>query len=359
MTFRLLYLMFVRLCGWLALLPGSDNAKNTEILVLRHQIAILQRQARSPRLSWTDRAVLAALTLRLSTAHRRELSLIVTPRTLLRWHAELVRRHWTYRHRTPGRPRTGPAIRRLVLEMARDNPTWGYRRICGELTGLGRKLAPSTVWEILKEAGMDPAPRRAAASWKQFLSAQAKTIAAVDFFHVDTIFLRRLYVLFVIEHHNRRVHLAGVTAHPTATWTVQQARNVLMDFGDRTADLKFLIRDRDAKYTDAFDAVFTATGMQIIKTPVQAPRANAICERWIASARRECTDRILITGWRHLHHTLSAYVDHYNTHRPHRALGQRPPDAKIAVASADADDSIRVRQRDRLSGLIHEYSQVA
>jgi transposase InsO family protein len=241
--------------------------------------------------------------------------------------------------------------------MARDNPTWGYRRICGELTGLGHKIAPSTVWEILQAAGIDPAPQRASASWKQFLSAQARTIAAVDFFHVDTVFLRRLYVLFVIEHHDRRVHLAGVTAHPTAAWTVQQARNALMDLGEQTGSLKFLIRDRDAKYTDAFDAVFTATGTRIITTPVQAPRANAICERWIASARRECTDRILITGRRHLHHTLSEYVDHYNTHRPHRALGQRPPDGRSHVAPAD--DNIRVRRRDRLGGLIHEYSQVA
>jgi putative transposase len=243
------------------------------------------------------------------------------------------------------------------VERARDNPTWCYRRICGELTGLGHKIAPSTIWEILKAAGIDPAPRRAAASWKQFLSAQAKTIAAVDFFHVDTVFLRRLYVLFVIEHHRRRVHLAGVTACPTAAWTVQQARNTLMDLGERTGGLKFLIRDRDAKYTDAFDAVSTAAGIRIITTPVQAPRANAICERWIASARRECTDRILIAGRRHLHHTLSEYVDHYNTRRPHRTLSHRPPDAEIPAAPAE--DNIRVRRRDRLGGLIHEYSQVA
>jgi putative transposase len=356
-TFRLLYLIFVRLCGWLALLPRSDDVKDTEILVLRHQIAVLQRQVRSPRLSWADRAILAALTRRLSTARRRQLSLIITPRTLLRWHAELVRRRWTYPRRTAGRPRTGPAVRRLVLEMARDNPTWGYRRICGELTGLGHKIAPSTIWEILKAADIDPAPRRAAASWKQFLSAQAQTIAAVDFFHVDTVFLRRLYVLFVIEHHNRRVRLAGVTAHPTAAWTVQQARNTLMDFGERTDGLKFLIRDRDAKYTDAFDAVFAAADVRIIKTPVQAPRANAICERWIASARRECTDRMLIADRRHLHYILSEYADHYNTHRPHRALSQRPPDGRIPVAPAN--DNIRVRRRARLGGLIHEYSQVA
>ena len=183
--------------------------------MLRHQIAVLQRQVRSPRLSWADRAVLAALTRRLSTAHRRRLHLIVTPRTLLRWHAELVNRHWTYRHRTPGRPRTGPAIRRLALEMARDNPTWGYRRICGELTGLGHKIAPSTIWAILKAAGVDPAPQHAAASWKQFLSAQATTIASVDF-HVDcAVTLQRLYCLFVIEVGSRYVHIPGVT-EPTA-----------------------------------------------------------------------------------------------------------------------------------------------
>ena len=357
MTFRLLYLMLVRLCGWLALLPRSDNAKDTEILVLRHQIAVLQRQVRSPRLSWADRAILAALTRRLCAARRRQLSLIITPRTLLRWHAELVRRRWTYPRRTPGRPRTGRTIRQLALEMARDNPAWGYRRICGELTGLGYKIAPSTIWQILKAAGIDPAPQRTAASWKQFLSAQAKTIAAIDFFHIDTVFLRRLYVLFVIEHHNRRVQLAGVTYHPTAAWTVQQARNTLMDQAERVCGLKFLIRDRDAKYADAFDAVFTAIGVRIIRTPVQAPRANAICERWIASARRECTDRILITGRRHLHRTLGEYVDHYNSHRPHRALNQKPPDGRTHIAPAD--DNIRVQRRDRLGGLLHEYSQVA
>jgi transposase InsO family protein len=164
-------------------------------------------------------------------------------------------------------------------------------------------------------------------------------------------------VLFAIEHHNRRVHLAGVTAHPTAAWTIQLARNTLMDQAERPGGLKFLIRDRDAKYTDAFDAVFTAAGVRIITTPAQAPRANAICERWISSARRERTDRILIAGRRHLHHALSEYVDHYNTHRPHRTLGQRAPDGKIPAAPAD--DTIRVRRRDRLGGLIHEYSQVA
>jgi len=147
-------------------------------------------------------------------------------------------------------------------------------------------------------------------------------------------------VLFVIRHHNRRVYLAGVTAHPTAAWTAQQARNTLMDLGERTGGLKFLIRDRDAKYTDAFDAVFTAADMRIITTPVQAPRANATCERWIASARRECTDRILIAGRRHLHQTLSEYVDHYNSHRPHRANGQQPPDGRAHLAPVRAENLV-------------------
>jgi len=197
-----------------------------------------------------------------------------------------------------------------VLEMARDNPGRGYRRIHGELTGLGYKLAPSTVWQILKEAGIDPAPRRSGKTWRAFLQAQAKTILATDFFHVDTVFLQRLYVLFFIEHGTRRVHLAGITAHPTGEWVTQQARNLLMNLENRADSVKFLIRDRDTKFTAASDAAFTAVGVRIIKTPVQAPRANAIAERWVASARRECLDRMLITGERHLRLVLSEYVDH-------------------------------------------------
>ena len=325
MSLRFAYLAVLRVFGWLALLARSDRAKDAEILILRHQVAVLQRQVKTPRLSWADRAILAALARLLPGGQLRQLRLIISPRTLLRWHADLVRRRWTYPRRAPGRPRTAAAIRALVLEMARDNPGWGYRRIHGELTGLGYKLAPSTVWQILKDAGIDPAPTRSGQTWRAFLEAQAKTILAADFFHVDTVFLRRLYVLFFIEHGTRRVHLAGITAHPTGEWVTQQARNLLMNLEDHADGLKFLIRDRDAKFTAAFDAVFTAVGVRIIKTPVQAPRANAIAERWIASARRECLDRMLITSERHLRLVLSEYADHYNGHRPHRTLQQNPP----------------------------------
>ena len=357
MSLRFAYLAGLRVFGWLALLGRSDRAKDAEILILRHQVAVLQRQAGTPKLSWADRAILSALARLLPSGHLRQLHLIISPRTLLRWHAALVRRRWAYPRRTPGRPRTAQAIRALVLEKARDNPAWGYRRIHGELTGLGHKVAPSTVWQILKDAGIDPAPRRAGQTWRAFLAGQAKTILAADFFHVDTVFLRRLHVLFFIEHGTRRVHLAGITAHPTGAWVTQQARNLPMNIESRTGSLKFLIRDRDTKFTAAFDAVFTAIGVRIVKTPVQAPRANAIAERWIASARRECLDRMLITGERHLQLVLGEYADHYNTHRPHRTLHQNPPAGRQSPPAAGA--SIRVLRRDRLGGLIHEYSQVA
>jgi putative transposase len=357
MSLRFAYLAVVRVFGWLALLTRSDRAKDTEILILRHQVAVLQRQVTTPRLSWADRAVLSALARLLPRSHMRQLRLIVSPRTLLRWHASLVQRRWAYSHRTPGRPRTSSAIRALVLEMAQHNPGWGYRRIHGELTGLGHELAPSTVWQILKDAGINPAPQRSRQTWRAFLAAQATTILAADFFHVDTVFLRRLHVLFFIEHGTRRVHLAGITAHPTGTWVTQQARNLLMNLDGQADGRKFLIRDRDTKFSAAFDAVFTAIGIRIIKTPVQAPRANAIAERWIGSARRECLDRMLITGERHLRLVLDEYVDHYNTHRPHRTLQQSPPAGRARPPAQVA--GMHVVRRDKLGGLIREYAQVA
>jgi putative transposase len=355
MAVRLLYLIFRQLVAWLGLLARSSRSKNAEILVLRHEVAVLRRQVSRPRLSWADRAVFAALTQWLSQACR--LHRMVTPETVLRWHRDLVKRRWTPpRRRTPDRS-TAPELRRLVLRLASENSTWGYRRIQGELASLGYSLAPSTVWSILKRAGIDPAPRRSGPTWRQFLAAQAHGILATDFFCVDTLLFQRFYVLFVVEHATRRVHLLGITANPSAAWVGQQARNLLMDLGDHAANFKFLIRDRDTKFTDCFDAVFASEAIRILRTPVRAPRANAIAERWIGTLRRELLDRILILNGRHLQGVLAEYLTHFNQHRPHRALHQAAP--LRALPPPESPTHLHVQRRSRLGGLIHEYAQVA
>jgi putative transposase len=325
-----------------------------EILVLRHQLAVLRRQVGKVRTEPADRAVLALLSRLLSRA--RWPTFFVTPATLLHWHRDAVRRKWTYPPRRGGRPPVAAEVRALVLRLATENPCWGHRRIHGEVLGLGYKLAPSTVWLILRRAGIDPAPRRTGPTWTQFLSAQAKTMLACDFFTVDTVFLKRIYVLFFIEIASRRVHLAGLTTNPNGTWVIQQARNLLMDIDERADRLRFLIRDRDAKFTAGFDEVFTSAGIKIIKTPPRAPRANAIAERWVGTARRECTDRMLIFGERHLRIVLTEYTRHYNAHRPHRSLQQHTPEPHPRVADIQ---HARVTRRKILGGLINEYSQVA
>ena len=308
MALRLIYQMFAKLLDWIVLRTRSDNTKEIEILVLRHQLAVLQRRTPRPRMSWTDRALIAALT-RLLPARRRLGLIVVTPATILRWHRQLIARRWTTQPTRPGRPAIPAGIRALVLRLATENPTWGYRRVHGELAGLGYQIGASTVWKILHHAGIDPAPRRAGPSWAQFLRAQAHGILACDLLHLDTITLHRLYVFFVIEHATRRVHILGVTAHPTGAWLTQQARNLLMDLDDAGRRFRFLIRDRDAKFTAAFDAVFTAIDIRIIKTPVRAPRANAIAERFVGTIRRELLDRILIINQRHAAAVLTEYAD--------------------------------------------------
>jgi putative transposase len=351
-TLRLAYLILARVLSWLVLLARSDATKDAEILILRHEVEVLRRQNPRPTMTWVDRALLSALSRLLPTSLRR--LRLVSPRTLLRWHAQLVARRWTYPRR-PGRPPVPQIVRDLVLRMARENPIWGYRRIQGELVGLGHQAAASTVWKILKYAGIDPAPLRSGPTWRQFLATQAHAILAVDFAHVDTVFLRRLYILVVIEHATRRVHLAGITAHPTGAWITQQARNLLMDLGDHTSQFRFLIRDRDSKFTAAFDAVVAGADIRIIRTPVRAPQANAIAERWIG-LRRECLDQLLITGPRHLAAVLQEYLAHYNTHRPHRSLHQHPPAGRTPP---DPGATVRPLRRNRLGGLVHEYLQVA
>jgi transposase InsO family protein len=243
-----------------------------------------------------------------------------------------------------------------VLRLAAENASWGHRRIQGELVGLGYRVAASTVWKILHGAGVDPAPRRAGPTWQQFLTAQAHTILACDFFTVDTVLFKRIYVLLFVEIATRRVHIAGVTAHPTGAWVAQQARNVLMDLDQRAAGIRLLLRDRDTKFTAVFDAVFSGAGIEVLKTPPQAPRANAFAERWVGTVRRECTDRIVIIGERHLATVLTEYTRHYNEHRPHRSLDQRPPNPPSEVVDLT---TARIRRRRILGGLINEYSQAA
>jgi putative transposase len=281
----------------------------------------------------------------------------------LRWHRELVARRWTYAHRRPGRPATAAEIRGLVVRLARENPAWGYRRIQGELVGLGVKLAASTVWTILKEAGIEPVPRRLEQSWAEFLRVQAASIVECDFLTVDSLFLKRFYVLFFIELATRRVHLAGITTNPDSRWVFQQARNLLMQFDDDGAQPRFLVRDRDSKFTREFDEVFRSEVIRVIKAPVRAPKARAHAERWVGTVRRECLDRLLILGRRHLHHVLIGYTQHYNEHRPHRSLRQRPPLSTLVPGDeqpiAEVIDLDRVRRRDLLGGLIHEYQLAA
>jgi putative transposase len=245
-----------------------------------------------------------------------------------------------------------------VVRLAMQNPTWGYRRIHGELCRFGYKgrIGASTVWTILQRAGVAPAPKRSALTWRQFLRAQAKGVLALDFFTVDTVFLQRLYVLFAIEIATRRVHVLGVTPHPVGEWVAQQARNLVMNLEEGLGRFRFVLRDRDTKFTAVFDGVFAAEGIEVLRTPVRAPRANAYVERWVGTVRREVLDRMLVFGSWHVRLVLAEFADHYNVHRPHRALGQVPPlgPGESAVVPAG-----RVVRRDRLGGLIHEYAQVA
>jgi len=288
------------------------------------------------------------------------MSRLVTPDTLLRWHRRLVRWRWTYPRRG-GRPPIDARVALLIEQMARENPGWGYKRIQGELFSLGYRVGASTVRRVLKRLRIPPAPQRSHTTWRQFLRTQASTMLACDFFHVDcAVTLRRLYVFFVLEVGTRHVHVLGVTAHPDGPWTVQQARNLLMDLGERATRFRFLVRDRAGQFTGAFDTVLSAAGIEVVKIPPRSPRANAYAERWVRTARAEVTDRMLIAGPRHLHAVLDEYVAHYNQHRPHRARNLRPPDSDDITMAAISDLAVaRIWRRRVLGGLINEYQRAA
>jgi len=354
-SLRLLYLIFVRLCGWLVLLGRSTASKDIELLVLRHEVAVLRRTSPRPRLDWADRAVLAALTRllpRCLQVHR-----LVTPGTVMRWQRRLVTRKWTYPHRT-GRPPASAEIAALIERLATENHGWGYQRIQGELLKLGYRVSASTIRRVLKALKIRPAPKRHTdATWRQFLHAQAATMLAADFFHVDcAVTLRRLYCLFVIEVGSRYVRILGVTAHPDGPWTTQQIRNLLMDLGDRAADFRFLVRDRAGQFTESFDVILTAAGIEAVKIPPRTPRANAFAERFVLTARTEVTDRMLIFGESHLRSVLAWYARHYNRRRPHRSRQLRPPRPDKPAANLSEK---RIKRRPILGGLINEYERAA
>jgi putative transposase len=305
-SLRLLYLIFVRVCGWLVLLGRSSVAKDAELLVLRHEVAVLRRANPRPRLDWADRAVLAA------------------------------------------------PIERLATE----NDGWGYQRIQGELLKLGYRVGASTIRRVLRALKIPPAPqRRTDTTWRQFLHTQASTMLATDFFHVDcAVTLQRLYCLFVMEVGSRYVHILGITANPDGPWTVQQIRNLLMDLGDRAAGFRFLVRDRAGQFTGTFDAVLAGAGIEVVKIPPRSPGANAYAERFVLTARTEVTDRMLIFGERHLRTIPAEYEAYYHGRRPHRSRLLRPPRPDHPPADLSKE---RIQRRPVLGGLINEYERAA
>ncbi len=347
-------LLVRRLLDLLHLSPSPDE-KDVEITVLRHQLAVLRRQVVRPRYSPTDRAVLATLARLLS--RERWGVVLVTPATLMRWHRDLVARSWTYPRRRTAPNALDADVVELVLRLARENPRWGYLRVVGECRKLGLTISATTVRNVLHRHRLGPAPRTSGPSWSEFLRAQAAGTLACDFFHVDTVMPKRVYALFFIDLGRRKVFLAGVTAHPVGSWVTQQARNLVATLEDEGRTLRFLVRDRDAKFVGPFDEVVRSTGARVIRTPVRTPTANAFAERFVRTARAECLDWLLVRNERHLDRVLREFVAHYNCERPHRSIDLQPPVPYSAVKRFEGGNS--VKRVDRLGGLLHEYRLAA
>jgi transposase InsO family protein len=326
-----------------------------ELLVVRHQLMVLKRQVGRPQLRRRDRLFMAAISRVLPRT--RWSSFLVSPQTLLRWHRELVRRKWTFRRRSAGgRPPLPDEVRDLILRMGRENLRWGCSRIRGELAKLGIRVSATKIRTLLRANGLGPAPRRAGPTWSEFLRSQATGILAFDFFTVETIMLRTLYVLFAIHLRSPRVHVLGVTPNPDSAWVTQQVRNLAVE--EHLAGIRFVIRDRDSKFSGPFDDVFRSEGVRMVKTPIRAPRANAYAERWVRTVRTECLDWILVFGRWHLARVLRAYVIHYNRARPHRGLDLRTPEPRPDRAPWPTRRP-RVRTHRVLGGLIREYELAA
>jgi putative transposase len=348
----LCYVLLRWLLEFAAMRVGSKEFMELEIVVLRHELAILRRKTRRPAITAVDRLFLSAASRLLPRARWR--AFIVTPATLLRWHRRLVAKRWTFAHPV-GRPPMRREIRDLVLRLARENARWGYPRIVGELKGLGITISATTVRAWLRAAGLGPAGKRGEMTWREFVRAHRQSLLAVDFFTVETIWLQRLYVLFFIELGSRRVHVAGCTPNPSAAWVIQQARQLSWILAEPAEPMRFLIRDRDRKFTDGFDDVFRSDGIEVVRTPFRAPQANGVAERFVRTVRTECLDWLLILNQQHLERILAVFVDHYNGHRPHRALSLVPPEPRRPAATVSVSDDARILRRDRLGGVVHEY----
>ncbi|MHB8629604.1 MAG: integrase core domain-containing protein [Aggregatilineales bacterium] len=333
----------------------AANEKDLEIALLRQQLRILERKTNHTRLSRPEKLMLVALADKLKDKSKQfrdrmsECVLLVKPDTLLRWHRDLVRGKWTFK-RSPvgGRPGLDAEVEALIVRLARENPRMGYDKIQGELLKLGYELDPTTVRNVMRRHHLPPAPQRGRSSWRTFLKHYRQQMLACDFFTIETIRLQTIYVLFFIEMDSRRVHLAGCTAAPDSGWVSQQARNLVWQRADTPHTMRFLIHDHDTKFSAAFDNIFVAEGVEIVRTPVQAPKANAVAERWVRSVREECLDQLLILSERHLRRVLTEYVSYYNAARPHQGLGQQAP---IPHGPSRAGT---IHCRDVLGGIIHD-----